>query len=507
MFEDFILDLEGEVKREVKGDDRQSGAIWFWVSLIFLVAAFVVLGYPLTVFLIIIGALLILLFFRYQWLGLYFLIFTSCFLGLVVVVPTGDITFVTEFFAGSVDFPLVDGIAILLFAAWLIKSLYLWKIKKFKRWQIYFPGILFFGLFIGVAALSVLAAGELWLQSLKYVIRPIMFFYLMYLVLPYNLIRNRNMLDRSLQVFYGAGIVSALIGFVSLFIVPATGILRRATPIGFWGISPLGENHNLLAEVLIAALPIGLVLFHQTKNKWSSLAFILGNLLIFAVALLTFARTAWIAIFLEIVLYIILIYRKRLVEISKYVIVFLLLLAPIIIYMYVFSTSYIATSSYDARLMLSEIAVDMLKRSPIIGQGAGTYVSYVENTYLFTLEFGDPMDAHGVLQKVAGEMGLLGLLALGLIFGYVIVRLARSYNALPPTSRGKYIVAMMLVMASGCITYQLFNTNYYSAKLWIPIALGLAAASVYKHEERSKKALLEEKEREQMLREKEKYGQ
>ena len=174
--------------------------------------------------------------------------------------------------------------------------------------------------------------------------------------------------------------------------------------------------------------------------------------------------------------------------------IFLLLLAPIVVYMYLFSTSYIAMSSYDTRLMLSEIAFDMLQRSPILGQGAGTFINYVGNTYIFTLEFGDPMDAHGVIQKVAGEMGLFGLAALILAFGYIIVRLARSYNALPATSRGKYIVAMMLVMSSGCIMYQLFNTNYYSAKLWIPIAIALAATSVYKHEERSKETLKERKE-------------
>jgi len=152
--------------------------------------------------------------------------------------------------------------------------------------------------------------------------------------------------------------------------------------------------------------------------------------------------------------------------------------------MYVFSTSYTATSSTEARLMLSEISVVMLKASPILGQGAGMFVEYVANTYLFTFEFGQPMDAHGVLQKVAGEMGLVGLAALALMWGYVIVRLARSYKALPATSQGKYIVIMGLVMTVGSMTYQLFNTNYYSAKLWIPVALALAASKVFKHEER-----------------------
>lgn len=483
MFEDFILDLEGEVNREIKGEERGK-MIWFWISLVFLVAAFVVLGYPLTIITALVGVALIILFLKYHWVGLYALILASPFIGLMVIVPTGGVGFVSEFFSGSVDFPLVDGIAILLFAAWLIKSFYLWKIRGFDRWQIYFPGILFFGVFIGAALLSVLMSGDAWLQSLKYVVRPITFFYLMFLVLPYNLIRTKDNLRRCFQIFYGAGFFSAVLGLISLFILPAAGLLQRATPIGFFGVSPLGENHNLLAEILVAALPVGFILFQQTKNKWISLFLILSNSLIFVIALLTFARTAWIAIFFEVLIYFALVHRKKLVEYSKYLIIFLLLISPMIIYMYAFSTSYVATSSTEARLMLSEISVVMLKMSPFLGQGAGMFTDYVANTYLFTFEFGQPMDAHGVLQKVAGEMGLFGLLTLVLMFGYVLMRLGRSYKALPPTSQGKYIVIMSLVMVVGSIIYQLFNTNYYSPKLWIPIALAVAATKVYKHEER-----------------------
>lgn len=483
MFEDFILDVEKEVSREIKGEEKGKMA-WFWVSLIFLVAAFVVLGYPVTVLTILGGLVLVAVFLKYHRLGLYLLVGLSPFIGLVVKVPTGQVGFVSEFFGGAVDFPLVDGIAILLFCAWLAKSVYLWKVRGYERWQIYVPGVLFFGAFIGAALLSVLMAGEQWLMSLKYVIRPITFFYLMFLILPYNLIRTKENLQRCFQVFYASGFISAIIGLISLFILPASGILRRATPIAFWGISPLGENHNLLAEILVAALPIGLILFHQTKSKMSSFLLALGNGLIFAIALLTFSRTAWIAIFFEIIVYFALVYRKQLVAMSRYLIIFILLISPAIIYMYHFSTSYVAENSTEARLMLSEIALDMLQRSPILGQGAGTFINYVGNTYLFIFEFGQPMEAHGVLQKVGGEMGLVGLLALALVFGYVIIRQIRSYRALPATSSGKYIVAMGLVMSVGSIVYQLFNTNYYSAKLWIPLALALAATKIYKHEER-----------------------
>jgi len=483
MFEDFILDVGKEVGREVRGEDR-GAIIWFWVSLIFLVGAFVVMGYPMTIISMLVSLGLVALFIKYHRLGLYLLILAAPFIGLMVHVPTGELGIVSEFFSGSADFALVDGIAIVLFLAWLIKSIYLWKIRGFDRWQIYFPGAIFFSAFIGVALLSVFMAGEDWQQSFKYCVRPIMFFYLVFLVLPYNLIRSKIELRRVFQIFYGAGIFSAFLGLISLFILPTAGILTRAAPIAFWGISPLGENHNLLAEVLIAALPIGMILFHNSKTKWSSLGLALGNGLIFVIALLTFARTAWIAILFMAIVYFALIYQKKLVKISKYILVLILLLAPVIVYMYIFSTSYVALSSTEARLMLSEIAVQMFSASPVLGQGAGMFMNYVGATNLFTFEFGQPMEAHGVLQKVMGEMGLAGLIALASMFGYVIVRLAKSFKNLPWASQGKYIVALSLVMAVGSICYQLFNTNYYNSKLWIPLALALAAAKVFKHEER-----------------------
>lgn len=483
MFEDFILDIGKEAHREVSGEDKGT-MVWFWICLVFIVAAFVVMGYPLTLVSILVSVALLILFIKFHKFGLYLLILAAPFIGLMIHVPTGELSLVTEFFSGSVDFPLVDGIAILLFVAWLIKSIYLWRVRGFQRWQIYIPGILFFGAFIGTAFLSVLMAGEAWQQSLKYCIRPITFFYLMYLVLPYNLIRSKEILRRAFQIFYGAGLFSAAIGLVSLFILPTAGILKRATPIGFWGISPLGENHNLLAEVLIAAFPIGLILFNQAKTRWTGMALIIGNGLIFVIALLTFARTAWIAILFELIIFFALIYQKRLVEIAKYVLILVLLMMPFVVYMYIFSTSYVALSSTETRLVLSEIAVQMFRSSPILGYGAGTFINYVGNTYLFTFEFGQPMEAHGVLQKVMGEMGLAGLITLTLMFGYVIKRLVNSFRNLPAASQGKYIVAMCLVMTVGSIVYQLFNTNYYSSKLWIPVALALAATKVYKHEER-----------------------
>lgn len=483
MFEDLILDLGGEVHREVHGEER-GRMIWFWFSLIFLVAAFVALGYPLTLLGGLVIAALALIFIKYHGFGLYALIFLSPFIGLIVKLPTGSLGVASEFFAGSLDFPLVDGLAMILFSAWLVKSLYLWKVKRFDRWQIYFPGILFFGAFIFVALASVSMAGEAWQRSLKYCIRPIMFFYLMYLVLPYNLIRSREILQKCFQFFYAAGIISAIIGLISLFILPATGLLHRAAPIGFFGVSPLGENHNLLAEILVAAFPIGMILFRQAKNKWTSLGLILGNMLILIIALLTFARTAWIAIALEILIYLVLVYRKEMQRYLKYVFIPILLVLPFAVYMYIFSTSYVAQSSTETRLMLSEIALSLLKSSPFLGHGAGMFVEEVANTYLFTLEFGQAMDAHGVLQKVGAEMGIAGLLALAFMFGYIIVRLLRSYVYLPVTSQGRYAVISCLAMAAGSISYQLFNTNYYSSKLWIPLALALAAAKVYRHEER-----------------------
>jgi O-antigen ligase len=125
---------------------------------------------------------------------------------------------------------------------------------------------------------------------------------------------------------------------------------------------------------------------------------------------------------------------------------------------------------------LSEIAWDVFRSSPLIGAGAGTFVGIVGSSHVFRLEFGDPLDSHGVLQKLAAETGLLGLAA----FLWVIAAFFRTMLTHIRSLRDenvRRVTVLLTASALGAIMYQLFNTNYWTGKMWLPVGIALASIS------------------------------
>jgi O-antigen ligase len=144
-----------------------------------------------------------------------------------------------------------------------------------------------------------------------------------------------------------------------------------------------------------------------------------------------------------------------------------------------YSLSRGAISSIDSRAALTQIAVELFKGSPFIGVGAGTFVDRVAHTYAFTLEFGPAFDAHGLIWKVMAETGIVGLMALALIF----IAIAREVNfvlhRLSPGKPETIAYMYLLVGVIGMFAYELTSTTYWTPRLWLPIGLLLAAGRVF----------------------------
>ncbi len=81
------------------------------------------------------------------------------------------------------------------------------------------------------------------------------------------------------------------------------------------------------------------------------------------------------------------------------------LLIPFGIGMIAYTLSSTAQSSNSTRLMLTQIAMQVFETSPIFGGGAGTFLERVGSTQVFLIEYGDPLDSHGFIQKIAAETG------------------------------------------------------------------------------------------------------
>ncbi|HZJ41881.1 MAG TPA: O-antigen ligase family protein, partial [Patescibacteria group bacterium] len=236
-----------------------------------------------------------------------------------------------------------------------------------------------------------------------------------------------------------------------------------------------GENHNLVAEFLNIGAFFILVIkeFFTTKRlrRLADIAFLLAALGI----ILTFSRTGWITLFLQTLVYVyfrLKHYPKEKMATAILVVFLVLIASPLLFKMSALQDK--NTSSTENRLLLTEISISALKDKPLFGQGTGTFVSLVENDTRFTAKYGPAVDSHGVLQKIAAENGIFGLLTwLFLLLFLVRFCLLAIKKYYPKVS---WVLPFALA-AFGGIFFQFFNTSYYKGKVWLPLILFMLAIS------------------------------
>lgn len=422
----------------------------------------------------------VLLAWRYPYIGLYLFIVTAPLLGVVVSISTGHIEFGERTFGGSIDVVLAELVAGAVLAAWALRLFFVWR-KRERAWKPWLPLIEPYSALViahVVSALSVASPDPI--LVLKYSLRPVFFAYISSVVLPVNFIRSRQRLITVLLITGIVGLIFTLDGFRSLFAWSGEeGFLYRARPLPILGFSPIGINHNVLAELLLTTFPFvlawGILIKDVVRERWAAYA-ALGMVM---VAILTFARSAWITLACQLLFLGATIWREWLKTYWKVVLKGSLLTLPIVIYMLVLSLGPGVQGSTDARSMLSGIAFELFRGSPVVGVGAGTFVDRISHTWIFTYEFGTPMDSHGIFQKVLAETGLLGFIALLAVMGVLIRMLYTTWKTLRRGSDDWYVFTLCITAVLGAWVYQVFNTTYWTPKLWLPIGLTLAAGRIF----------------------------
>lgn len=443
-------------------------------------------------------------------LGLLILVFFFPYLGLVVDFSN----YINAYWLiqlREVDAPLVDLFGCLLLLAWLgwvlIEIIEARGWKKIQTGFKSFPYLLSFSPFLLSAFISLRQApSEFFLTGLKYIFRPILFFYLIFFVPTISIIKKYGwpLLIRVFRVMYATGLITALMGLVSFFVMPMVDF-PRATPLCLFGICPLGNNHNLLAETLVATGPIGFLLWWLTKNRSQNPALaeevkdrfwlnrprwlLLGSIFQVLICLLTFARTAWIALFVQAVIVLIYFrqeifknYKRALYQWIPFAILFVLLLGA---YMTWTFSSYFVMGSNLSRFEMARIAWYGFSHSPWLGQGAGMFLTNLKETFAFIRSFGDPLDAHGVIWKLIYEQGILGLVT---FFFFIGILIRRALLTLRFSQGERKIIALVaLVVMVGSVVYQLFNTDYYNSKLWVPLGVAMGAVALCNQTANSKR--------------------
>lgn len=445
------------------------------IALILLLALILFSSFASTIFLIVAALFLGAIFFSFlnDCYRLFILGLLFPFQGLRFIIPPVRGSFFTTFFPDGVDLSLVNVLALLyLFIAGAQLVFSLWRGKKVSlRW----PPLLAAALFWLSGFISVANAEEGTLLSVKYVFYPIIFGYLAFVGLPALWVRNRENLKALAAGMLGSGVLAALIGLLSLF-ASSVGEFRRAAPISIFGVWPLGMNHNLLAETLVATAPIALafaVFNPQRRRFFLALAAFLA-----AISLLTFARTAWIAFLVMTAAAVFLEFRGEARRAWRSIAVAAVLILPLAFYLFSLSATREVGGSTASRLAMTEFALHLWREHPWIGEGAGTFVPRLGQAKDFTSEFGDPLDAHGFGQKILAEQGIVGLAAFLLLLGVILRALWSAVRGLRAGSPERRVLLFLSLAALGMMSYEVFNTTYYSAKLWLPIGLALAAIKI-----------------------------
>jgi len=383
-----------------------------------------------------------------------------------------------EFVYSNLNAPIVDVIGLCALGAWLIRIfwkalLYPQELKKLR-----FPGIGIFAAFIVVALYSASQAWDVQM-SLKFVLRPLLFFYAVYILYIVNTLKSKKQLHTVLATMYAVGILIAVYGVYSFFTVNVPTFLdRRVIPVDIFGKNPLGANHNLVADVMVTTIPIGFYLMMSAKRIAVQKLYFIGIALMAGVNLLTFSRTGWIVLLLELILLGFFEYRHHAKTILKYSVGTLVIASPLILGLVFFFGQDSFQSSNENRLVLNDIAWEAFTDRPVHGTGPGTFTSVVDAYPLYLEMFGEALDAHGFIQKVGSELGALGLISFVMLLLYIIYRIWNSFRQKHDDDEWSFLLIAVLLMAVGGIVFQLFQTSYFVSKMWLPLGVGLAAATI-----------------------------
>ncbi len=374
----------------------------------------------------------------------------------------------------TLNAPIAEFLAVLMAAslavAWLL------RLPAWQRGEWRVPGWQWYGAFLLLSAASAQLVYDHDTSSAWYVwLRLYVFVYVAYVVMVGRLVTTPAAWLRVAKVWFGVGVAISVYGLVSLFLVPPQGWVR-AVPFAIGGFTPLGVNHNQLAEPLVAIIPIGVWLAWYYRRRaqqwlWWGIGFMV------TICLLTLSRAAWLSLGVQVVIALWLYRREAIVKLKSLApeakVLLLSAAVAVIGYMAYFLTSNIVSSSSGARWEVTEIALAYASVKPWFGYGPGTFVELLANSYVYTLEYGEALDAHGLLQKMVIETGVFGLVTFVGFLGWVLWAVGKRV-------RDDVFYQALLCMCAGAMVFQLFNTSYLNSVLWLPIGMALAGIALKK---------------------------
>lgn len=367
------------------------------------------------------------------------------------------------------------------------------RVRSGEALVVHWPGVGWFLLFILSAFLSIKnVVPKDRLDSVKYLVHFLVFFYFGYIVLATNIITTKKLWRQSLAVLASVGFLGALMGAASLLL----GVWHqhgfvRVVPFALFGWKPFGDQHIFLAEVITTTIPIFIFFWREALEARRKKILAVLTWFVFIIGLLTLSRAGWITMCVEAAVFLWLTRREGYWREIKRRAHYAFAIVPILGYLIYFLVASPAVSgSTSTRAFLLDMALFLFYQSPLTGQGVGTFTTIVTEYQAYQYEFGEVLDAQGIVQKILAEQGIVGLVTFSLFIGWILMVILRRYKRSDTwrEARGAYFVGIFLVLSP--LIFQLFNTQYYTSKMWVPIALAIAQSVLYKQRDYSARAEL-----------------
>jgi len=454
---------------------------WVGFLIVVLGALYVVLGAPIGLIFLLAALVATLFIWRFPYAGFFAFLATALLINWQISIGTSNLDVGERAFGGAIEVGVGELIALAVLGAWVLRLFFFARKNRKEDWKPWLPLAVGFIALVGAQLLSSFSVAEPDpVLVIKYALRPVFLAYLTCVLLPVNFLQTKKRLMMALAVLVCVGVFFALDGFRSLFSMIAGASLHFAQPMPIFGAYPIGDNHNALGEILIFCAPVALALSALAESVRTKRLLAYAASFMAGIALLTLSRSAWLALGVEGLFLCATVWRPWF---KKHLQTFWLLLlasVPFVAVMLIYSTQAEVKGSNQSRSLLADIAWNLFKSSPWIGVGAGTFVDQVARVYAFTVEFGSPLDAHGILQKVAAETGLIGLFAFAWVIWLVVAYGREAWEWMGDHTHEERSAFMYLASAAiGSGVFQLFSTTSWTARLWLPVGIFLAAARLF----------------------------
>ncbi|RKD25317.1 O-antigen ligase [Caminicella sporogenes DSM 14501] len=368
-----------------------------------------------------------------------------------------------------INFKYISLLIFYSFGSFLVKTLY--QKKKLKITKIDGPLLLFSLTILMSSVFSITLV-----QSIKE-----LFYYISIILAVFMISKSfdKKKLNYLLLCFLLAAVLVSIIG-IHQYMIGDMGhqswVDKKVNPDLKARAYSTMDNPNILAEYLVIACSMGLVLFIDSKNFLRKVLVGIFTAVNVLCLLLTFSRGGWVG-FAIAVLIIILFEENRLIPIGMLIGIISLFFLPEVVIDRIKSIGNLHDSSNAYRFLIWSAALKMFKDFWLSGVGLG-YGAFIKAYPNYMLAGVKAAHAHNMYLQVAIETGILGLLtflySVLKAYGIGILNILKSNDKFFKRLSVASIGALSGLLFHGLVEHVLFDYRIVFA-FWLIIGIIVAS--------------------------------